>query len=197
MLKSFYKLPLDFHYVMEEFDRLGYFFRTRYRELNLIGFRNTNGIFNKWDDFLGAFWFEGKTSYFKIFPGTTIPGRYYLIDRLVNPNGCAVVLPGQYLEAYELGLHKGVQEAFVQRGKIRYFRDNNKNSIIEQTGEVTEGIVGLNIHTTRGIFPFVNKHSAGCQVFQDPQQFEWVLALAREHADRYGNKFDYTLMTYR
>jgi hypothetical protein len=186
----------DFHYILEEFDRYNYTYKSRYRELNLIGFRRISGEFNTWKDYLGAFWFEGTQPYFKLFPGTTVPGRYYLIDKFLNPKGCAVMLPGQYVDSYQLGKHKG-KEAFVQRSKIRYFRDNNKNSIIDNAGGVFDDIIGLNIHTTHGVFPFVNKYSAGCQVYQDPQQFEWVLELAREHADRYGNKFNYTLMTYR
>jgi len=182
---------------MEEFERCGYSYKTRYRELNLIGIRVASGEFNRWKDFLGVFWYEAGIPYFKTFPGTTVPGRYYLIDKFLNPNGCAVMCPGQYKDVYECGLHKGKYPALVQRKKIRYFRDNNKNDIIEQTGEIVEGVIGLNIHTTQGVFPFVNKYSAGCQVYQNPLQFEWVMQVVKEHAKRYGNKFDYTLMDYR
>jgi hypothetical protein len=186
----------DFKFVLAQYQVNKFRVKTRYRELNLVGLRNSNGVLNQWSDFIGAFWYENNIPYYKMFRGTTLPGRYYLIDRLLNPNGCAVVVSNeQYKDSYKLGLHKGSQ-AFVQRSAVKFFRDRNKNSIIEETYPRVWGMVGLNIHSTRGLFPFVNKHSAGCQVIADPVDFAWLLTMAEESASRYGEKFDYTLLDF-
>jgi hypothetical protein len=185
----------SYGWVASEFERLGYSQRVRYRELNLIAIRMHPYGFNQWNDYIGAFWYENHLPYFKVFRGTTLPGRYYLVDKLLNPKGCAILLPGQYPNSYKMGKHKGTP-AIVQDGAIKISRDANRDQVYDFTNPQQASNIGLNIHTTRGIFPFVNKYSAGCLVVRDPVEFGWLLNLAEESEGRWGGKFDLTLLEF-
>jgi hypothetical protein len=43
----------------------------------------------------------------------------------------------------------------------------------------------------------VDKHSAGCQVLADVNDFNLLMQLAERHKKLYGNNFTYTLMEER
>ena len=43
----------------------------------------------------------------------------------------------------------------------------------------------------------VEKYSAGCQVFSDPEAFDRFMTICQRAAGIWGNKFSYTLLTYK
>lgn len=72
----------------------------------------------------------------KIYVITADPGLYYQNIKLLNPKGCAVLKPGQYINCYQLGKHKKADhKALVQTGgKITVYRDNDRDGIAENLG---------------------------------------------------------------
>src|ERR1043166_5096729 len=100
-------------------------------QLNIIGDRSNETNSNKFDDFLHVFFRDAKLKWqhFK-FAVTTDPGTYWL----KNPsqvNGTAILKPGQYIDAYSIGLHKGQYKALVQTKKVTVLRDYDRNAILD------------------------------------------------------------------
>lgn len=97
---------------------------------------------------------------------TTEPGEYYTSNPM-NRDGCARIAFGQYLQAWEFGMHH-YQKALVQVGEIEVYRDLNRDGV--RTGDCTyKGLFGINQHTTgdssgSSAPTYVGKWSAGCLV---------------------------------
>ena len=164
-------------------------------DLNLVGVRNSASRANKFDDWLTAFYlYDGVWNLFA-FPGTTDPGTFYR-ENLLNIRGTAIMKPGQYRRAYMVGKHKGYK-AMQQIGPVTVFRDNNKDSELDTTGvEEDTGLHAVNIHRASRVRAStqVDKWSAGCQVMQDPDHFDFFMTLCQRGADKFGNSFTYTLL---
>lgn len=164
-------------------------------DLNLFGIRNSGSRANSFDDWIGAFyWFDGVWNMFA-FPGTTDPGTFYR-EKPLNVKGTAITKPGQYRRAYKVGRHKGYK-ALQQIGPITVYRDNNKDVELDTTGNVEDtGLHAVNIHRASRVRAStqVDKWSAGCQVFQDPDHFDFFMTLCDRGAAKFGNKFTYTLL---
>ena len=177
------------------------FFDTPDRKLNLnlIGVRRDNRGTNTFDDFLLVIYREEELMVSTCYQVTTDPGEYWLKNP-INPNGTAVLAPGQYRSTWKLGKHQGKYEALVQRKPVKVWRDNNKDEIIDYNNiELLsdEGYFGINIHRSN---PYdqsyiVNRWSAGCQVFKKIEDYNNFMELCKESAKIYGNSFTYTLIT--
>lgn len=116
----------------------------------------------------------------------------------MNVHGTAIMKPGQYLSAYQIGMHAGYQ-ALVNTGKIpvSFYRDNNKDGILNiKNMPVETSYAGLNIHraSANNISTTVDRWSAGCQVFQSPAHFSFFMKLCNTAREKYGNFFTYTLL---
>ena len=165
--------------------------------LNLIGLRSpdvTADTFNDW--FLVIFKQHGITNYFG-FPCTTDPGTFYRLKPL-SVDGTAIVKPGQSRGVWKLGLHQGKYPALVQRRPIEVYRDNNKDQVLNFDAPSDTGFFGINCHraSLENEANQVGKWSAGCQVLANPVDFELLLMLCRQSANRYGNGFTYTLINH-
>lgn len=167
--------------------------------LNLVGVRTAKP---ELDAFKCAYWMfwprtEGGWAYMT-FPFTTLPGRYYLIDRLLNREGCAILVPGQYRGVWSLGLHRGKYEALCQRnGPVTVYRDGDRDEEFDYDPKMKRsGYYGINIHRAgaNGYAPKVGANSAGCQVFANSNHFETCRGIWRKAAAYWGNKFTYTLL---
>jgi hypothetical protein len=115
----------------------------------------------------------------------------------MNVKGTAILKPGQYRGAWQLGKHKGEYEALVQRGAMTVWRDNDRNHTLNQGPEDT-GLHGINLHRAGRLTDVdspVGKWSAGCQVMPQAEEFDLVMCLVRRAAARYGQTFTYTLLT--
>ncbi len=164
-------------------------------DLNLVGIRNSSSSANAFDDWICQFYFyDGVWNRFA-FPGTTDPGTYYRENPL-NLRGTAVMKPGQYRRACRVGKHRGYT-AMQQVGSITVYRDNNRDAELDTTGNDEQaGLHAINIHRASRVRAStrVDKWSAGCQVLQDPDHFDFFMTLCKRGAEKFGNSFTYTLL---
>lgn len=175
-----------------------YFTKGNYN-LNIIGVRRNNNrvITNKYDDILVLIYHNGngwQKFYYNI---TTEPGDYYMRKKLGNPKGTAILVPGQYRGCWEIGLHNGKYEALVQRKPVKVYRDGNKDDVYDMYNEtIKEGLFGINIHRSNQGFTreTIDMYSAGCQVFNNPDDFNNFMNICKKQRDIYGNSFTYTLI---
>ena len=166
--------------------------------LNIVGVRSPSNAINSFDDKVILVYRDqnGKLCANE-YPITTDPGEYYTQQKLLNKAGAAILVPGQYRDVYKLGKHRGKYEAMVQTGgKVRVWRDGNKDDKLDRSGEIREGWYGINIHRAgaTGTTQKVGRYSAGCQVFQNADDFALFISLANKSSGIRGNKFTYTLL---
>ena len=167
--------------------------------LNIIGIRKDNNkkITNKYDDILVVIYQTSKgwtKDYYNI---TTEPGDYYMRKQLGNPKGTAILVPGQYRGCWEIGKHNGKYTALVQKKPVKVYRDGNKDDVYDMQPEtINNGLFGINIHRSNQGFTrdTVDMYSAGCQVFNDYNDFNRFIATCKEQSKLYGNSFTYTLL---
>ncbi len=115
----------------------------------------------------------------------------------MNVRGTAIMCPGQYRGSHVLGYHRSRYRALVQSRPVRYWRDDNRDEVLDMNPGTDEaGVVGLNIHRASAsrTSPTVSKFSAGCQVLADPNEFDLLISLCERAAELYGPRFTYTLI---
>ena len=169
-------------------------------QLNIVGVRSDSVTPNKFDDFIYVFYKNAKNDWEGFsYPATTDTGTYWLKNPM-NSGGSALLKEGQYVDAYERGLHKGQYKALVQKKPVTIYRDYNRDAILDfNNGKESTGIFGINIHRASATQPsqLVDLWSAGCQVFQDPNDFNHFIKLVDVAEATNGNKFTYTLIDER
>lgn len=142
----------------------------RWPNFHLIGIRSKADIPNEFDDIFYAIIGDRIIEY----KGTTNPGDDYLLVPM-NSKGAAILDPDRkYNDCWELGLHRGTYEAFVQCRPVTVWRDNDKDLKSEEIGIKETGMFGIDIHRYAkvGTFTYIDNASAGCQVFYNPIEFE-------------------------
>jgi hypothetical protein len=79
---------------------------------------------------------------------------------------------------------------------VKVWRDGNKDSTPDYVGAEDEGMYGINIHRHWGSDEreYTGGVSAGCQVFQSSKDFYEFMDTCNRAADKWGNKFTYTLV---
>ena len=182
----------------------GHVIYTEPYRLNIWGFRANTEKPNVFDDELHVFTNISQTKIAKwaylVFKITTDPGTYWLQNPL-NPKGTAILKAGQYLDAYSIDKHRNKYYALCQRlAKVTVIRDYDRDAILDfNNGKEQTGMFGINIHRARktGSTYSVDRHSAGCQVFKNAQDFDFFMKLCEVHRKLYGNKFTYTLVDKR
>jgi hypothetical protein len=180
--------------------KLGYaFFTNGFYNLNIIGIRknNDNKITNKYDDILVVLFRNERGWQRAAYNISTEPGDYYMRKQLGNPKGTAILVPGQYRGCWEIGKHNGKYTALVQKKPVKVYRDGNKDDVYDMQPEtINNGLFGINIHRSNQGFTrdTVDMYSAGCQVFNDYNDFNKFMATCEEQHKRYGNSFTYTLI---
>lgn len=182
----------------------GHVIYTEPYRLNIWGFRANTEKPNVFDDELHVFTNVSQTKIVKwaylVFKITTDPGTYWLQNPL-NPKGTAILKAGQYLDAYSIDKHRNKYYALCQRlAKVTVIRDYDRDAILDfNNGKEQTGMFGINIHRARktGSTYSVDRHSAGCQVFKNAQDFDFFMKLCEVHRKLYGNKFTYTLVDKR
>lgn len=178
----------------------GYKLFTRPYELNIVGLRNKSMKPNSFDDELHVFY---KTSLlhweYHVFNITTDPGTYWLKNPM-QPQGTAILAEGQNKNAYALGMHRGQYLALVQVKPITIMRDYDRNAMLDfYNGKKERGLYGVNVHRANrvGTTKTIDRNSAGCQVFENANDFAAFLKLCENHRSLYGNQFTYTLLDFR
>ncbi len=182
-------------------EKMGFTWTDRPFELNIVGIRSENSVPNSFDDFIHVFAKDDKGEWdHRIHRATTDPGTFWL-NNPMSPQGTAILHEGQYSNTYSLGMHRGKYLALVQLGgKVNVIRDYNRNTALDYDSDKSEtGFFGINIHRAlvSGKTKSVDKHSAGCQVFEDAAEFTAFVARCTKHRKHYGNKFTYTLIDLR
>ncbi len=170
---------------------------TKPYNLNIVGVRASSPIVNKFNDLMCVFWqYEGQWNMYKM-QCTTLPGLKWL-ESPMNIKGCAILKEGQYKGAYKVDLHRGAYKALCQRlNDVTVYRDNDKDreyDLIQGTEQT--GMYGINLHRAHDDYELevVNGYSAGCQVVQDPDEYEVHMDVVIKSSEVWGNKFTYTLI---
>ena len=160
----------------------------QFPKFHLVGIRSNANKPNEFDDLIGVI--DGE--YVAWYSCTTNPGQYWLLN-LLNPKGAALLKPGQYVDTWQVGFHQGKYEALTQCRPVTVYRDNNKNNIAEVTTTLDTGMFGINIHRANPklVSKLIDKWSAGCQVLNDPIQFDYLLTKCKQSG---LNRFTYTLL---
>jgi len=167
--------------------------------LNIVGIRNSstnNEIINKFDDLLTVSYKIDGVWYFHQWEATTDPGLHWA-ENLLNKDGVAILVPGQYRGSHKIDIHQGKYSALKQQKPLKVYRDNNKDGKYDMLEEnIKEGIYGINIHraSATGTSTQIDKWSAGCQVIANNQNFDKLMELANKSKDKWGNSFTYTLI---
>lgn len=185
------------------YEKNEYKFRTEDYALNIFGIRSKESRSNKFDDKIGIAWRVENSKFIIIDNATTDPGKYWLELPSVR-EGTIIVVPNQYTEVYEKGLHAGKYDAFKQCAPMVYVRDNDRNMDLDfslyrdlQKRKIHSfsAIRGTNLHraSENKIVQFVEKYSAGCQVVQNPTFFARMIMLRDLSISEGYKKFDYTL----
>ena len=171
---------------------------SRNGNLNIIGIRSRSAKMDEFGCQLKVCWKFKGVWLERNYQITTYPGKRYMMERLLNPRGCAILAPGQYRNCYKLDLHRGEYKALCQRlGPVKVFRDKNRDSKFDRDpSTLMEGMFGINIHNSRDKQRTirVGSHSAGCQVFADDNEFADFIQLCEVAESSFGNKFTYTLI---
>ena len=168
--------------------------------LNIVGVRNsaTEGkVTNKFDDCLTlSYNLDGK-EVFHCFAATTDPGTHW-VENVLNKDGVAILVPGQYRGSHKIRKHQGRYDALCQKKELKVYRDKDMNDEYDLLEEnVHEGIYGINIHkagSRSAGSTQVDKWSAGCQVFSKEDDFYDFMNVMYKSRDRWGNSFTYTLI---
>jgi hypothetical protein len=165
-------------------------------QANIFGIRADLGAINKFDDIIGILRMNnGGVREALLCNATTDPGLFYL-NNPINIKGTAILIPGQYLCSHKIGLHKGQYRALVQCGKLRVWRDNDKDGEYDQTTPQDSEHDGINIHHAGVDSTVVDKWSAGCQVIAKLSEFDTFMSQIDDHLyNKWSEFFDYTLFT--
>jgi len=177
------------------------FFEKGDYNLNIVGVRSSSGKADKFDDALNVIYKVGGDWVVDTYVITTEPGTSILSKPIVD-KGAAILVPDQYRGCYVVGTHGGKRkyQALVQRkGKVKVWRDNNRDRTPDYGGPIDEGMYGINIHRQWGPDDreYTGGVSAGCQVFQSSKDFYEFMETCNLSKDEWGNGFTYTLLDER
>ena len=113
------------------------FFENGDYNVNIVGVRNSatdNKVTNKFDDWMTISYKVNGEWNFHCYDCTTDPGKYW-VDNLLNPDGVAIVVPGQYRGSHQIGLHQGKYEALRQMKPIKVWRDDNEDNVYDHIAD--------------------------------------------------------------
>lgn len=166
-------------------------------DLNIVSVRNKyqgDKVTNIFDDVLTlSYKVDGQWVY-KEWSVTTDPGKKAMLE-YHNPNGVAILVPGQYKGSHEIGLHQGKYEALRQKGKVKVYRDRDKDMVYDKN-KIEEGIFGINIHRSnpKTESTYVENWSMGCTVFKRVKDFNEFMSICKKASKIWVNSFTYTLI---
>lgn len=171
--------------------------------MNLIFERTNDLITNHFTDWLHLTYQENGENKVLSLPATTKPG---LKGSILEPvtvagvTGTAIIIPGQYRGAWKwMDIYTGFSQYpyFQQIGLINYWRDGNKDMILDHVQEQDNKLFGTNGHRMSNNNTYgsgeVNNWSLGCMGSPEP---EWrkILDPIRKSIPKWGKVFTVTLM---
>ena len=125
-------------------------------------------LINYWNDVRTVVTADGDVL---VSCSATIDAGWFYRNNPMNPNGCAQIAYGQYLQAWEFGMHHQ-QQALIQCGIINVYRDFNKDGSRNGDKLYSGDDFSINQHTTSNyanadyIPSTIDRWSAGCCVGQ-------------------------------
>ena len=172
------------------------FFEDGDYNVNIIGIRKNEEVSNLFDDVVVLVYKVDGVETVQYFPFTTDPGRGPMLNPITK--GRAILVPGQYRGAYQLGMHKGKELALVQRKPVTVYRDKTGDLTLDYDNPES-GMFGINIHwsSKTGTSKQVDNWSEGCQVGTGAENRELFLSILEKSKEIYGNYFTYTLLEER
>ena len=183
----------------------GYIFHEEPNNPNLFGRRNADLVtVDKFNDMIGfAMVTEDGRKVCHEWIGTTKPGLKNLDGVPFNPDGTAILIPGQYPNAWILGLHHRNDPlkrypAYQQRtsGVWKVWRDKDADGQFDMSGKVFTNAEGINGHraSRNNKGEHVGLDGAGCQVILHEDEFlQWLWAGKNALDKGLPNSFHYTL----
>ena len=168
-------------------------------KLNIFGIRNQDDKnSNGFNDVIGVTYKEKGDWRIRVYSATTDPGTTSRIHP-INVLGCAIMVPGQYKNCYGIGLHQGKYEALKQIRPMSYWRDNNKDNVLDFASKIYTEIAGTNLHRATAIpgvtSKIVDSYSAGCQVIAAYNDWVEFMKIVHKSVDSGNKEFTYTLFT--
>lgn len=164
---------------------------------NIVGIRS-NGKVNTYCDRVFVWWTEDGKEKSHWFTMTTCPGITYLKKPLAGTSGTAILVPGQYIDCWELGQHRNSHLALIQTGgKVKVYRDSNRDDVIDcRNSTIENGYFGINLHrASTSDLDDVNSYSAGCQVWKYHGPHLKLMQTFQGLAERFKFRwFSYTLI---
>ena len=169
--------------------------------LNIVGVRNSetsDEVTNKFDDKITLSYLIDDERHFHAFDCTTDPGKHW-VENVMNDNGVAILVPGQYRGSHKIRLHQGRYEALGQQKPVKVYRDNNLDDCYDfDESSIQEGLFGINIHRATKYAgkksSQIDRWSAGCQVIAAYDEFMEFMQICNNAKDIWGNSFTYTLI---
>jgi len=150
----------------------------------ILGVQSEEDKFNTFDD---KFYLFKGGDFVLATTGTTNAGKTAMMGyEKYNKKGVAVIKTNEwYPNLWRNGLHKGRMDALRQVNPIKHYRDNNKNTLIEEAGKVYDSIIYCNFHTnsysltTKLIRSLIGGWSACCQVCNNPTDYKTIIKLTK------------------
>jgi hypothetical protein len=158
----------------------------------ICGVRSNEDEPNKYDD---KFYIFIGEKFVTLTTGTTNPGTPVLEGGYLKYNkvGAAVVKADEcYYDLWRYGMHMGKMPALRQVGKIKVYRDGDRDKKSEEIGTPIEGLYGINFHTMswdiskKLVGSDINGWSAGCQVCNNVEKYSMIInMLKKQHSITY------------
>lgn len=176
---------------------------TRPFDVNLGGLRtkdNTSGLFNDW--VFAYYHDENGNVVGRVVAGTTDAGIYYR-NKPLNKDGTAIIVHDrQHRGVYQLQDpaknknhvgHKG-RKAFRQIKDMAYWRDNDRDSVLDFGGKIYIQNGATNGHYMGTVGKKVEQWSAGCWGATE-MNMNIIYGVAQKQIDNgLGDVFSYTLL---
>lgn len=159
------------------------------QKINLFGIRDDSGMSKDLINDVLGFWTDEEIC---IVPGTTDPGVYWTASDERNKAGTFHLLEGHHETIWTIGKHKGY-EALVNDYRFcrptKGWRDANYNYIYDKKDRIVCDYYGINFHRMHvsAIAKLIGKYSAGCQVVQNPKDFEYILQQVKASGEKVFN----------
>lgn len=185
--------------------KLGYKWYSRPNELNFIWERVDFIATNKFTDFCYICYLDLSGNEVVVtLPATTKPG---LKGSLLEPTtvegikGTAIIESPQQVEKCHQFMDTDKEFSnypyFRQRGKLNYWRDGNKDTIIDKVQRQLAKLFGTHWHrmSQNGTYGSgeVNNWSEGCMGWPEPE-LKKILDIIRRHVKLYGDMFTDTIL---
>lgn len=171
-------------------------------QVNIIAIRTSLQVPDVFNDILCLVYKKDGKEILFTATITTEPGTTYQ-KKLLNANGCWVMMPAQMIDAYKSGFHQGKPDhrCLKSVGKIFGHREDDKDGIVlddkDSINHWEEGsLVGANIHGANkaGITKTVGPWSAGCQVHNDWKKKEEMMDIVDSYKNVNNGLVTYTLL---